>query len=109
MHDERWEELVNQIELKLKIYEKKSVTAPDGKTKTETIIFLGPEGKMKLERISKPLVVDKKMHYSKRIGSAPSVEYVYSPTERVQRVQLFKWSEKEKDWEEVRLDRLVPR
>jgi len=109
MDDERWEELVNQIELKLKIQEKKTVTGPDSKTKIETIIFLGPEGKMKLERTSKPLVLDKKVHYSKRIGSAPSVEYIYSPTEKVQRVQLFKWSEKDHDWEEVRLDRLIPR
>ena len=109
MDDERWEELVSRIELKLKICEKKSLTGSDGRTKIETIIFLGPEGKMKLERKSKPLVLDKKMHYSRRIGSALSVEYVYSPTEKVQRVQLFKWSEKEQDWEEIRLDRLIPR
>ncbi|MCX5800593.1 MAG: hypothetical protein NTX17_04330 [Candidatus Eisenbacteria bacterium] len=109
MDDERWEELVNRIELKLKVSEKKSVTGSDGKTKIETVIFSGPEGKMKLERTSKPLVLDKKTHYSKRIGSAHSTEYVYSPTEKVQRVQLFKWSETEQDWEEIRLDRLIPR
>ena len=109
MDDERWEELVNQIERKLKILEKKSLTGQDGRTKIEQIVFAGPEGKMKLERSTKPLVLDKKVHYSKRIGSAPAVEYVYSPTEKVQRVQLYKWSEKDQDWEEIRLDRLIQR
>jgi hypothetical protein len=109
MDDERWEELVSRIELKLKVYEKKTVTGSDGRTKIETVVFLGSEGKMKLERTSKPRVLDKKMHYSRRIGSAPSAEYIYSPTEKVQRVHLFKWSETEQDWEEVRLDRLIPR
>jgi len=109
MDDERWEELVNRVELKLKVSEKKSQTAPDGRTKIEFVVFAGPEGKMKLQRTTRPLVLEKKMHYSKRIGSAPAAEYVYSPTEKVQRVQLFKWSEKDQDWEEIRLDRLIPR
>jgi hypothetical protein len=105
--DEKWEELVSRIERKLKVYEKRSLTSPDGKTKTETLVFSGPAGRMKLERVSKPLVIDKKMHYSRRIGSTPSTEYVYSPTEKVQKVRLFKWSEQKQDWEEIRLDQLL--
>ena len=106
MNDEKWEELVTRIERKLKILEKKVTTADEGRTSIETVIFQGPEGRMKLERVSKPLVVDKKLHYSKRIGSQQSVEYVYSPTDKVQRVQLFKWSGME--WEEMQIDRLMP-
>ncbi len=109
MNDEKWEELVTQIETKLKVMDKKVTTADEGRTRIESIVFLSPEGKMRLERTSKPLVVDKKVHYSKRIGSSPSVEYVYSPTEKVHRVQLFKWSEANREWEELRLDRLIPR
>ncbi len=109
MDDERWHDLVDQIERKLKVIEKKTGTVDDGRTEIETVTFEGPEGKMMLRRSSKPLVIDKKVQYSRRIGSHRNVEYVYSPTEKVQRVQLFKWSEADKDWEEIRLDRLIPR
>jgi hypothetical protein len=108
MNDDKWEELVTRIERKLKVLDKKVATADEGRTRIETLIFQGPEGRMKLERVSKPLVVDKKMHYSRRIGSQPSVEYVYSPTDKVHRVQLFKWSESDGAWEEMRIDRLMP-
>ncbi len=106
MNDDKWEELVTRIERKLKVIDKKVTTADEGRTTIETVIFQSPEGRMKLERTSKPLVVDKKMHYSRRIGSQPSVEYVYSPTDKVQRVQLYKWSGAE--WEEIQIDRLMP-
>jgi hypothetical protein len=108
MDDERWHDLVDKIEQKLKVVEKKTGTVDDGRTRIEAVIFEGPEGKMMLRRSSKPLVIDKKVQYSKRIGSHRTVEYVYSPTEKVQRVQLFKWSEADNDWEEIRLDRLIP-
>jgi len=108
MNDEKWEVLVTQIERKLKVLEKKVTTADEGRTKIETVVFQGPEGRMKLERISKPLVVDKKVHYSRRIGSQSSVEYVYSPTNKVHRVQLFRWSDAMREWEELKLDRFVP-
>jgi hypothetical protein len=106
MNDEKWEELVTRIENKLKVIEKKTTTADEGRTTIERVIFEGPEGRMKLERVSKPLVVDKKFHYSRRIGSQQSVEYVYSPTDKVQRVQLFKWTGGE--WEEMKIERLLP-
>jgi len=109
MNDDKWEELVTRIERKLKVLEKKVATADEGRTNIETVIFQGPEGRMKLERVSKPLVVDKKMHYSRRIGSLPSVEYVYSPTDKVQRVRLFRWSDSGGEWEEMTIDRLLPR
>jgi hypothetical protein len=109
MNDEKWEELVTRIETKLKIVDRKVTTADEGRARVESIIFVSPEGKMKLERTSKPLVVDKKVHYSKRIGSSPSVEYVFSPTEKVHRVQLFRWSDGAMEWEELKLDRLIPR
>ena len=108
MNDEKWEDLVTRIERKLKVIEKKVTTADEGRTSIETVIFQGPEGRMKLERVSKPLVVDKKMHYSRRIGSKSEVEYVYSPTDKVHRVRLFKWSDAMKEWEELKLDRFVP-
>ncbi len=52
-------------------------------------------------RTTKPLVVDKKMHYSNRAGGESHVEYVYSKTETTSRVRLYKWSDALSDWEEI--------
>ena len=47
-------------------------------SKLEFIEFDGPLGKMRLEFITKPKVLDKKTLYSGRIGSDVKVDYVYS-------------------------------
>ena len=70
-------------------------------TVTESVVWQSPQGRMKLTRTTRPLVVDKKLHYSHRIGGGSSVEYVYSKTESTSRIRLFKWSERLNDWEEI--------
>jgi len=68
---------------------------------TETVVWTGPQGKMKLARTTRPLVVDKKTHFSNRIGGGTHVEYIYSKTESTSRVRLYRWKEAVTDWEEV--------
>ena len=57
----------------------------------EVIVFEGPAGPMKLERVTRPLVLEKKPVYSSRIGSGVSYEYVFHPTEKTHREVLFRW------------------
>jgi len=56
---------------------------------------------MKLARTTRPLVVDKKTHFSNRIGGGTHVEYIYSKTESTSRVRLYRWNEGKSDWDEV--------
>ncbi len=56
----------------------------------EFIIFQGPLGRMKLEYITKPVVIDKKTIGSRRIGSDTAVEYVYSDTEVSRTFKAYK-------------------
>jgi len=100
MNDEKWEELLYKISLKSEL-DRKVETEDEGRTTVETVVFDVGTGKMKLQRVSKPLVIDKKMHYSKRIGGGATAEYVYSETERVHRVNLYRWDEDESAWIEV--------
>lgn len=67
----------------------------------EHIIFTGPLGRMKLEFISKPVVLDKKTIYSRRIGSETKVEYVYSQDEKSQKLKAYKWDSAENVWVEM--------
>lgn len=100
MNDETWEELLYKISLKSKL--KRDVrTEEEGRATTETVVFDVGAGEMKLERVSRPIVIDKKMRYSKRIGGDTSTEYVYSETEKSHRVTLYRWSDEESDWVEV--------
>ena len=101
MNDERWEELVYKISLKSRSMEHNVDTQDEGRTKVETVLFDVGTGAMKLERVSKPVVIDKKMRYSKRIGGDTSTEYVYSETDKSYRVTLYRWNADESAWEEV--------
>ena len=92
MTDDKWEALVGQIRRKFKVSEE-TVGEPDPRDRgvKETIVFEGPAGPMKLERITRPLVLDKKPIYSNRAGSGVNYEFVYSPTEKTHRETLFRW------------------
>ena len=98
MNDEKWYDLVERIEDKLPVEERRQEEGP-GRATIETIIFSGPGGRMKLERTSRPVVIDRKVRFSKRIGDVAEEDFVYSETEKSHRVRLFMWTGEE--WEEI--------
>ena len=96
MNDERWETLVDRIDEQFGIisYKKSDLYTEDddGRKKKhgykEVLIFNGRQGEMMLERVSKPLILDKKVHYSGRKSEA-RVEYVYSDKEYSNKVVAY--------------------
>lgn len=102
MNEEKWQEVVGRIldDFEVLEHEKKNPPA-EGIEQIEYIIFKGPLGKMKLERITKPLFLGKKAIGSKRIGSQTKVDYIFSETEKVHTLKAFKWNESRQDWEEL--------
>jgi hypothetical protein len=100
MTDDRWQEMVKK---NFGILENQVLDLPEteGKGTKEELIFNGPMGKIKLEYIIKPLVIDKKTTYSKRIGSETKVQYITSDTEKVRRMEAFKWNESRDNWEKI--------
>lgn len=107
MTEERWSEIKDLIKEKFEVVS--STTEPlelrTGLTEKqkigdkEIIIFQGPMGKTKLEYIVKPVVLEKKEHYTKRMGTAAKTEYILSDTEFVRRLEAFVWQEN--DWEKI--------
>lgn len=71
------------------------------KGKLERIEFTGPLGRMKLELITKPRVLDKHTLYSNRAGSDMRVDYIYSPDEVVQYMKAYKWDDDDEVWVEI--------
>jgi hypothetical protein len=101
MNDERWDELLYKIGLKSGPLDVKTDTQDEGRTKIETVVFETAMGRLKLQRTSRPVVLERKTRYSKRIGGATDEEYVYSETEKSYRVVLYRWNEEESSWDEV--------
>jgi len=114
MKDEKWESLIDKID---EVFGIESYQKEDQYRENETgekvkhgdkeiIIFKGAMGRMKLERINKPVVIDKKVHYQKR-GSA-KIEYIYSDTERSHKVIAYIWNEQRREWEEIDFQKGFP-
>ena len=103
MTPEKWENLIDNIKDKFEVEEHGTEHLDEmGGTDIEFIIFKSPLGRVKLEYITKPVVLDKKTSYSQRIGSETSVEYVYSEDEKTSRLVAYKWEDN--DWIEINAD-----
>jgi len=104
MTDERWQEIIGQIKDKFEVLNQSTENLPEeiGRGVAEIIEFIGPMGKMKLERTTQALVLGKKTIGSKRIGSQTAVEYLYSDTEKVHKFRAYRWDENNNDWQELK-------
>lgn len=107
MNNEKWQDVKGIIKDKFKVLDERVEELPDKNIPgtVEIIEFIGPLGKMRLERTDQALVIGKKTFGSKRIGSITKVDYVLSDTERVNKFRAYKWDESSESWVEMSLDR----
>jgi len=115
MQDEKWENLIFMIEEKFGIVDRKEENIEVARTSTnqlifgkkESVEFNSPQGKMKVERICRPKVLDKKVLSAKRIGGKVAVDYIYSEEEKTYQVKLYRFDEKENNWQEIDFTALI--
>ncbi len=101
MQIERWQEIISRIKDKFEVEDSGHESIEDdGGTEIDYIIFSTPLGRIRLELVSKPVVLDKKTQYSRRIGSETKVNYVYGD-EHASKMTAYKWSEADNEWEEI--------
>lgn len=102
MLPEKWESIKGNIKDSFTVEDEgKQHLDEEGGIDIEYIVFEGPLGKMRLEFVSKPIVLDKKTNYSKRIGSETKVDYVYSEEEKSHTMIAYKWEENDEEWVEI--------
>jgi hypothetical protein len=102
MIPEKWQSTIGNIKDKFVVEDEGELYIDEeGGIEIKFIEFEGPLGKMRLEYVSKPLIIDKKTNYSKRIGSETQVEYIYSNSEKTNQLMIYKWSDYDNDWEEM--------
>jgi len=100
MQDEKWQQVIGMVKDKFEITDQGEGELEDiPRSKVEWYEFEGPIGKMKVERTTKPIVLDKKMTYSKRMGDTAAVEYIYSDDEYSHKFRAYVW--KGDEWVEV--------
>ncbi len=99
---EKWKETLGRVKDKfgMEDYGKEHID-DEGGVDIEYVVFESPQGRFRLEFISKPVVLDKKTIFSKRIGSETKVEYVYSDEEKMNKMMAYKFSEDSESWEEI--------
>lgn len=102
MTPEKWKETVGKIKDNFEIEDSgREFFEDQGGIETEHIIFNGPLGRMRLEFVSKPVVLDRKTKYSNRIGAQTIVDYVYSDSEKSRQFKAYKWDSAFNDWVEI--------
>ena len=108
MNNEKWKDLIIRIDENFGFDEEYTVednleddTGKSHKGTKDVVIFNGVQGKMKLERINHPMILEKKMHYHKGAGGTAEVEYIVSDTEETNKVKAYIWDETEDDWKEL--------
>lgn len=102
MQLEKWEQIKGNIKDNFKVEsEGMEHIDEEGGIDIDYIEFIGPLGKMRLECIIKPIVIDRKTAYSKRIGSETKIEYIYSESEKSCKMDAYKWNENEETWVEI--------
>ena len=101
MNDEKWYYLLEEIDRKFGIEERSTEEVPEKKIKVEKAVFTGAGGRMKLERFTRALVLERQVKFSRRIGGETAEKYLYSDTEKTHRVTLYKWDEEATTWQQI--------
>ena len=81
--------------------EKDTEEVPEKRLVVETAIFTGAGGRMKLERTTRAVVLERQVKFSKRIGGGTTEKYVYSDSEKTHRVLLYRWDDAARAWQEI--------
>ncbi len=112
MENEKWEQLVQMVKTKFDDVELSTedleLETQDGPVKQGTmdiLIFENNGGRFKLTRENRPVVLEKKEHFSHRMGDTARTEYKFSETEYSHKLRVYKETGYE-EWEEITLDKL---
>jgi len=103
MSPDKWEQIKEMANKNFEVLSNEvfELSGEQGEGTCEELVFNGPLGKIKLEMVVKPLVVGKKTHYSKRMGTGAKVDYITSETEKVRTFFAYKWDEAGEKWVEM--------
>ncbi|MFA5107487.1 MAG: hypothetical protein WC497_04140 [Patescibacteria group bacterium] len=104
MTDEKWQETKGKIKDTFDVLDERTEDLIDEPGTAETIEFVGPLGRMRLERVTKPVVIGERAIGARRIGSQKTVQKEYSPDEKVHYIKAYKFDEATEEWVEIEIE-----
>lgn len=81
INEEKWQELVDKCQSKFSQVRLEKQATSESLINQELLYFSLPNQDIKLIWSKRPKVLDKKTHYSNRVGGDVQVDYQYSPDE----------------------------
>lgn len=107
MTHDRWEQLKENLKRRFEVVEETTEdlihTSSEGQIKQgerEILVVKTPAGKIRLVCEIRPMVLEKKFHYTHRQGQSAQTEYRFSDTEKTYKLRLFKLDEYD-EWKEL--------
>src|SRR3989344_3105243 len=113
MNDDRFQQLVEMagknfknVQLSTEDLIRETEDGPIKQGTKDVLVLDHPSGvKYKMERENRPVVLEKKQHFSHRMGDTARTEYKHSETEFSHKLRVYKEVGFE-EWDEITLDRL---
>jgi len=102
MTPDKWLEIKDKIKEKFQTLENYQEKDEEKREEKEIIIFESQMGKVKLEFRKRPVILDKKTQFSRRIGSHVEVSYVYSDDEFTYTLKTYLFNQASDDWQELK-------
>ncbi len=113
MQDRVWNDLLDRLEMKhgeVEIQKRKESRSDDlGNELVSNIEFVDFEmegNKFRVEKVTSPMILDKKTHYSHSSGNHTSIEYVLSETETTSKIRVLR-EDDDGEWSEIKTDNLA--
>lgn len=102
MNDEKWEQLVENLQSKFTILERNTEDVEEDQyTQTnDIVVFTTEAGRIRLVRETKPLLLEKKQFYSHRAGDTARTEYIFSGDEKSYKLRVYKENDYG-EWDEI--------
>jgi hypothetical protein len=108
MDIDHWQQLKENLKSKFEVEEEGiedlTMDTSDGTVVTGSSDFMviqTPVGRVKLAFEKKPMVLDKKEHFSHRAGQNARIEYQFSENEFTYKLRAYKWNDIDEVWEEI--------
>ena len=101
MTDEKWLDVKEKGREKFTVLEEGTRELDSGPGSAEFLVFESPLGKVKLERVTRPVKLGERGIVSKRIGAHAVIEEQYSDTEVAKSFRVYRWDASGNAWLEM--------
>lgn len=103
MTEDRWQQIVDHVRSSFEVEDfGREENDELGGTRIEYIIFTSPAGRLRLEFSSHPAILESKTIHKKSAASEIRVEHEYSAMEESHTFEVWRWNEREENWEPFR-------